>query len=655
MSEIERDEMEVGVLFVGGGPANLAGAIRLMDLIEEHNGKIEAGEIEGEPIDVDELPVMIIEKGGQVGDQILSGACIDTRAFDELFDPAFLAENPPPFDSPVLEDHLVILTPAGAQGAPILPPTFHNHGNQLASLNRVTQWMAEVAEEKGVMIMPEFPGADLLYEDGRVIGVRTGDKGIDKHGKQRPNFEPGTDIQAALTVLGEGARGSLTKLLIANHKLDADSNHQIYSTGVKELWKVLPGRIEPGTVIHTAGYPLSLDTFGGGFIYGLQDGYVSLGLVTALDSPDPYLDPHRKFSEWKQHPFVKAILEGGTMERYGAKTIPEGGWFSMPRCYAPGALLVGDSAGVLNISRLKGIHLAMKSGMLAAETAFEILRDGKTATEEVTRRYEDRILRSWIYEELWPVRNFRQGFQRKLLGILPEMFTGTLYAGLGFASASAMLLAAAVLCLLGHGLLAWIFLGTGLFLFGASFPMGAFPLGRMSMLPDHARIRKINIRGWQRKSSASDPVPAARLPGISAAADQVKWNAEHPAALAPSSPLDPEAPAMSIPSSGGIVFDKLTAVYKAGSIHEEDQPAHLVVASPDVCHTRCTEEYGNPCQYFCPANVYEMVEADGGKGRKLFLNFSNCVHCKTCDVRDPYQIITWVPPEGGGGPSYVGL
>lgn len=391
MDAIEREEMDVGVLFVGAGPATLAGAIHLADQVEAYNEQVESGAIEGEPIDLEELPIMVIEKGAMIGDQVLSGACIDPRAFDELFDDEFLAENPPPFDGPVTKDALVALLPTPPsdadaiknpikraltrlwQGidkrfvpknraieAPILPPTFHNEGNKLASLNELVKWMAEVAEEKGVMIMPEFPGADLLIEDGRVVGVRTGDKGVDKHGKAKGNFEPGTDLKARLVILGEGARGSLTKLLIKKYGLDDDANHQLYSTGVKEVWKLPTGRIQPGEVIHTAGYPLPFDTFGGGFIYGLTDNRVSLGLVTALDSPDPYLDPHRKFNEWKAHPFLKALLEGGEMEKYGAKTIPEGGWFSLPKPFAPGALLVGDSAGFVNISRLKGIHLAMK-------------------------------------------------------------------------------------------------------------------------------------------------------------------------------------------------------------------------------------------------------------------------------------------------------
>jgi electron-transferring-flavoprotein dehydrogenase len=327
----------------------------------------------------------------------------------------------------------------------------------------------------------------------------------------------------------------------------------------------------------------------------------------SLDSPDPFLDPHRMFSEWKQHPFVREIIEGGELQRYGAKTIPEGGWFSIPKPYVPGAMIIGDSAGFVNMTRLKGIHLAMKSGMCAGETAFDILRSGQPATEERTKAYWHRVLDSWIFEELWKVRNFRQ------------MFQGSSFLG-------GMMKAGAAIS------------------FGGALMPGCVPL-----VPDHERMRKIPTG---RENIPRPPAPD----GLRATVDlSAKIIAErhHKTSMAPKEPLIPQ-PAMSIKTSG-VVFDKVTDVFNSGSTHAEDQPPHLVVADTDVCHTRCAEEYGNPCQYFCPAAVYEMAPTNDGKGRRLQLNFSNCVHCKTCDIRDPYQIITWVVPEGGGGPQYLGL
>ena len=614
--EIERDELPVGVLFVGAGPANLAGSIRLMQLVEAHNAKVEAGEVEGEAIDVDELPIMVIEKASEVGDHVMSGAILDPKALEELI-PDFM-DKEPPFDGPALHDEVrVMFGGGGSMAAPITPPTFHNDGNHIMSLNRFVKWLAEIAEEMGVMITPDFPGSEVLYtEDGRVRGVRTADKGIDKDGQEKDSFEPGTDITAPVTILGEGSRGSLTKTAIEKFDLRKGRNPQIYSTGCKEVWKIPEGRIRAGQVYHTVGHPLKFtgNEFGGGWIYALEDNQVSIGLVVSLDSPDPSFDPHRLFSEWKKHPFLANMLEGGEVVRYGAKTIPEGGWFSLPRPYMPGAMLVGDSAGFVNMPRLKGIHLAMKSGMLAAEAAFEVLlaragqEEPEPASLEETRPYWHKLLNSWLFDELWRGRNFRQAFQKRPFGFLRGNMTAGLHVMTG----------------------------------------GLWPPGRLPLEEDHHGIRKI--------SSKTDPSwkapPKAKPAAVRAAAEVAASRKDGVESVAPLKPPVP-MPEPTVKTEG-IVFDKVTDVYHSGSVHEEDQPAHLVVADMDICHTRCTEEYGNPCQYFCPAGVYEMANTDDGKGRQLRLNFSNCVHCKTCDIRDPYQIITWVTPESGG-PTYAGL
>jgi electron-transferring-flavoprotein dehydrogenase len=637
----ERDSLPCGVLFVGGGPASLAGAIRLADQIKAHNAAIDAGTAQGEKIDLEQKPIYVIEKAPEAGLHQMSGAILDPRAMKELIPDYLTRENPAPIECPALHDQLVFLLPRKIPfvgrdfvRAPVTPPTFHNEGNHIISIYKITRWLADIAREKGVTILEGFPGAEVLYKDvprggggdgvppssvaKAVVGVRTGDKGVDHHGEKKSSYEPGNDLLADVTIFGEGPRGSLTKDLIRTFRLDQGKNPQIYSTGVKELWKVPKGRLNRGQVIHTSGYPLKvakmpwdeIEEFGGGFIYALSDELVSLGFVVSLDSPDPFLDPHRKFSEWKSHPFIREILEGGEVQRYGAKTIPEGGWFSIPRPYMPGAMIVGDSAGFMNMTRLKGIHLAMKSGMLAGETAFDILRSGKPATEEETKPYWTRILDSWIFEELWAVRNFRQMFQGNAFGFL----SGALKAGYAIAAG------------------------------------GALMPGSVPLVSDHERMKKIPTG---KENTPRPPAPGSLRPTVSLAADVLRARLHDGQSMAPRDPLIPQPP-MSVKSEG-IVFDKVTDVFHSGSTHAEDQPPHLVVADTDICHTRCAEEYGNPCQYFCPAAVYEMAPTEDGKGRRLRLNFSNCVHCKTCDIRDPYQIITWVVPEGGGGPKYVGL
>jgi electron-transferring-flavoprotein dehydrogenase len=566
----QRETMEIDVLIVGAGPAGLATALRLAQLIEQHNAEIEFGNRRGRKLSTDDI--YLLEKGRQIGAHLLSGAVVDPRGLRELlpgFETGFDADGAPDkpgFLTPVSEDGVYFLTERSQWKLPITPPFFHNHGNYIASLNRLGRWLGEKVEAAGVSVFTGFSGAALLYEDGRVAGVRTDDRGLDREGKPKSNFEPGYDLKAKVTVLAEGTRGSLSKELIAAKGLDQGRNPQVYAVGVKELWEVPEGRIAPGTVIHTAGWPLDSGQYGGGWLYTMPEGRISLGLVSGLDYADPSFDPHEAFQLYKTHPFFRRILEGGKMLKYGAKTIPEGGWFAMPKLVTAGALLVGDSAGLLNSQRLKGIHLAIKSGMLAAEAIFEALQLGDFSENRLSG-YARRVEQSWMKQELWKVRNYHQAFEHGML-------RGAFHAGLQMITG-----------------------GRGLY-------------GRYPNRAGHEHLHKLN---------AARPAP-----------------------------LEPFVP------DGKLTFDKLTDVYHSATKHGEDQPCHLLISDTNICNQRCTVEYGNPCQHFCPAAVYEMVESKDGS-RQIHLNPSNCVHCKTCDIMDPYQIITWVPPEGGGGPNYENL
>ena len=552
MDTIEREELPFDVVFVGAGPASLAGAYHLARLVKAHNdagGKL--GEVE----------IAVIEKGSEVGAHGLSGAVMDPIGIRELI-PDFL-ERGCPVEAPVGDDAVFYLTEKGKFKLPITPPPMVNHGYFVVSLSKLLRWLAPLCEEAGVNIFPEFPGASLLYDGHQVVGVRTGDKGIDKHGKTKENFEPGVDVKAKVVVLGEGPRGTLTKQLIARLNLDRRSDPQVYALGVKEIWELPDDRLEAGTVYHTLGFPLPGETFGGGFLYMMKNRMLDLGLVTGLDYLDPKTDPHTAFQRFKTHPWLRSLLDGGKMVAYGAKAIPEGGYYSVPRLYTGGALIVGDSGGLLNGQRLKGLHIAMKSGMLAAETIFDALVKDDYSTDAM-RRYERKLRKSWIEKELYTVRNFHQGFEKGRLA-------GIVNAGIAVAT-------------------------------GGLLPR------RKAVHAGHERIEKLDEYYGDR------PQPPAFVP------------------------------------DGKLTFDKVTDVYHSGTAHDEDQPCHLKVADTSICVDQCTREFGNPCERFCPAAVYEM--AGEGAERRLQINFSNCVHCKTCDIMDPYQIITWTPPEGGGGPNY---
>jgi electron-transferring-flavoprotein dehydrogenase len=552
----ERERLDADVLIVGAGPAGLACALHLSNLIHNHNA---AG---GKP-ELSTENIYVLEKGREIGAHQLSGAIMDPRAMRELV-PEF--EKAPPFDTPVTSDAFYLLSKGRAWKSPITPPPFHNHGNYIVSLNKLVKWLGGLVEKAGVNLFTQFAGASLISENGGIAGVITEDKGVDKNGKPKDNYRPGYELRAKVTVLAEGPRGSLTKQLVAQNKLDG-LNPQAYGIGIKELWEVPPGRIEPGFVAHTLGWPLPLKIYGGGWIYGLRENRVSLGMVTALEYHDPQFDPHEIMQKYKTHPFLRRILEGGKMVRYGAKTVPYGGWYSRPQSHIGGGLIIGDSGSLLNSQRLKGIHTAIKSGMLAAETIFDALCAEDTSAEKLSG-YTKKLESSWVKKELWSVRNFHQSFQH-------GFFRGIFNTGLQMITG-----------------------GRGLF-------------DPMRSRAGYLEYRKQNGGGELVDQSG-------RFKG-----------------------------------DGALTFDRLTDVYHSGTRHEEDQPCHLVVTEPDICGNRCVREYGNPCQYFCPAAVYEMV---GGKdGAHLKINASNCVHCKTCDIADPYQIINWVVPEGGGGPNYEGM
>jgi len=553
---MERETLEVDVLIVGGGPAGLSAALRLAQLQKA------AG---GEP-----LTVAVLEKAREAGAHMLSGAVLDPSTLIDLI-PDFESRGAP-LAASVHEDRVYFLTERSQIKFPFTPPPLTNHGNYIISLNKFVKWLASLVEAEGIDLFTGFPASDVLMDGDRILGVRTGDRGIDKHGQPRPTFEAGVDIHAKVTIFADGVRGNLTKALMRRLQLGAGKEPPVFAIGIKELWEVPRDRVAAGTVIHTMGYPLKFEEFGGGFIYALPDGQIAVGFVAGLDYRDPMFDPHVAFNRFKQHPLVAGLLEGGQMVRYGAKALPEGGWYTIPRCYASGGLIVGDAAGFMNSMRLKGIHLAMRSGMLAAETAFEAIRASDTSSSRLAQ-FETKINDGPIRRELYAVRNVHQAFGYGL------------FAGLAFA--------------------------------GFSLLTGGWWPGQIREESGSDRMEKLS----EYYGRAGRAIPA----GVATAAKPDRR----------------------------LTFDKLTDVHYSGTRHDEDQPVHLLVHT-DVCHTICTEEYGNPCQRFCPANVYEMV-GSGNDGRLLQINASNCVHCKTCDIIDPYQVITWVTPEGGGGPQYDGM
>ena len=558
----QREVMEVDVLFVGGGIASLSGALHLSNLLAEHKKK-------GEGKNLDEVFIVVLEKGASPGAHGISGAVMAPGPLKELL-PDF-AEKGAPLEGEVKKESIYFLTERGKLRSPITPPPLNNHGNYVVSMSKLNQWMAGLAEKNGVNIFPEFTGFEVLYDGDKVIGVRTGDKGVDAQGNKKGNYEPGADLHAKVTVLGEGSRGSLTKDVIARFGLDKDKNPAGYEVGVKEVWELPETRLQPGEVVHTLGYPLKSDTFGGGFLYGMKDKQVAVGQLTSLDYGDPFLDPHREYQKFKLHPLVSGILDGGKLVQYGAKSVPVGGYYSVPEPVFPGGMIIGDAANLFNAQKIKGIDLAMRSGIEAAEAIFAALLEDDFS-ETSLGAYPKAMAKSAEMKQLRKVRNFHQAMTRGL----------------------------------------W----RGLVTAGAQFFLGGRVLAdRLTAEPDHQHLQTVEER-------YGTTTPSAEFKG------DLKYD-------------------------GKLTFDKETDVYYSGATHEEAQPCHLKVRDLEICYGECAQKYGNPCVRFCPASVYEM-DTDEATGKKtLKMNFSNCVHCKTCDIKDPFENIQWVPPEGGGGPKYT--
>lgn len=546
----DRQSLEFDIVFIGAGPANLASAIHLQRRLKQHNSQ---------SANLLEPTIAVIDKGRYAGAHLLSGALLDPKALEEFF-PDYL-ERGCPVETPVSNEHLWYLTAKRKFPFPFCPEPFNNKGNMVVSLSRLGSWMAEEAQKEGVQFFDNTAAALPYVEHGRLAGILTDDKGIDRNGQKKTNFEAGLLLTTKVAVIGEGSDGSFYRKVCEHFPTRLETVRQRYETGVKETWRIPAGRLVAGEVHQMFGHPLPTDKYGGGWLYAFSPTLLCLGFVTSLEPDSPMCDPYRNLQRFKQHPLLARILEGGSMIESGARTITSGGADAIPPLYGPGFLVTGESAGLVNMQRHKGLHLAMKSGILAAETMFESLLHNDFSSDQL-KSYDERFKKSWAYDELHAARNYRKAFDSGL-------YSGLLHAGLQLT-----------------------------------------------------------------------------FPGLAMADGFVKQRSKKNGAASQSPERESFTP------DGKLTFSKTESLYRSGTMHEENQPCHLLIKPEDIeeiCLKKCTVEYANPCRHFCPAQVYEITS---DPRPELKLNPSNCLHCKTCETVDPYGIITWIPPEGGGGPGY---